>query len=104
MTDVCGTMDNRDVKGFVPSIVHCIAHPETDAKTVSIIRNTARIIENMAKLVDDPYEIEPFIPVLLPQLERAKEEVSDPEARNVCTKAYDQLVRTQTQPPIWNKI
>ena len=34
MTDVCGTMDNRDVKGFVPSIVHCIGHPETVAETV----------------------------------------------------------------------
>jgi len=67
-------------------------------------RNVARIVENMAKLVDDPYEIEPFIPQLLPQITRAKEEVSDPEARNVCQKAYDQLVSTQNQPPVWNKI
>jgi len=67
-------------------------------------RNVARIVENMAKLVDDPYEIEPFIPQLLPQITRAKDEVSDPEARNVCQKAYDQLVATQKQPPLWNKI
>merc|ERR1719473_1013624 len=101
MTDVCGTMDNRDVKGFVPSIVHCIAHPETDAKTVSIIRNTARIVENMAKLVDDPYEVEPFIPTLLPALSRAKEDVSDPECRDVCDAAYTQLDKTSKQDVVW---
>merc|ERR1719335_130332 len=46
-------------------------------------RNVARIVENMSKLVDDPYEVEPFTPILLPQLARAKDEISDPEARNV---------------------
>jgi len=137
MKDVCDTMDNRDVKGFVPSIVHCIGHPETvaetvhklagvvfvsevyssalavmapllkrgfDDKTVSIIRNTARIVENMAKLVDDPYEVEPFIPTLLPALNRAKEEVADPECRDVCDAAYNQLDKTSKQDVVWKRV
>jgi len=137
MTDVCETMDNRDVKGFVPSIIHCIGHPETvaetvhklagvvfvsevyssalavmapllkrgfDDKTVSIIRNTARIVENMAKLVDDPYEVEPFLPALLPALNRAKEEVSDPECRDVCDAAYKQLDKTSKQDIVWKRV
>jgi elongation factor 3 len=137
MNDVCKTMDNRDVVGFVPSIVHCIGHPETvgetvhklagvvfvsevyasalavmapllkrgfDDKTVSIIRNTARIVENMAKLVDDPYEVEPFIPTLLPALNRAKEEVSDPECRDVCDAAYQQLDKTSKQDVVWKRV
>jgi len=137
MNDVCETMDNRDVKGFVPSIVHCIGHPETVAETVhklagvvfvsevyssalavmapllkrgfgdstvSIIRNTARIVENMAKLVDDPYEVEPFIPTLLPALKRAKDEVSDPECRDVCDAAYTQLDKTSKQDVVWKRV
>ena len=57
----------------------------------------------MSKLVDDPYEVEPFTPLLLPALQRAKEEVSDPECRDVCQAAFDQLTRTASQPPIWKK-
>ncbi|EOD06993.1 putative ABC transporter [Emiliania huxleyi CCMP1516] len=59
----------------------------------------ARIVENMAKLCDDPYEIAPFVPLLLPALERAKEEISDPECRDVCAKAHEQLSRTANKPP-----
>jgi len=57
-------------------------------------RQCARIIDNMAKLVDEPKEVAPFVPKLLPALERAKNEVPDPECREVCLKAYDQLVKS----------
>merc|ERR1719353_1451533 len=75
-----------------------------DEPATATKRNVARIIENMAKLVDDPYEVEPFVPLLLPHLERAKDEVSDPEARNVCDKAFQQLGNTSRKPPIWQRI
>jgi len=75
-----------------------------DEPTTSIKRNCARITENMSKLVDDPYEVEPFVPILLPALQRAKEEVADPECREVCGAAYDQLQRTANQPPVWKRI
>jgi elongation factor 3 len=57
-------------------------------------RQCARIIENMAKLVDDPREVAPFVPKLLPALETAKEEVPNPECREVCGKAFEQLSKS----------
>eukprot|EP00300_Choanocystis_sp_HF-7_P027023 c32089_g1_i1.p1 GENE.c32089_g1_i1~~c32089_g1_i1.p1 ORF type:complete len:1071 (-),score=294.19 c32089_g1_i1:146-3337(-) len=62
--------------------------------SVATKRACARIIHNMAKLVDNPYEVAPFIPTLLPALARAKEDVPDPECRNVCEKAHDQLIKS----------
>lgn len=35
-------------------------------------RQCARIIENMTKLVDEPQDVAPFLPKLLPLLEVAK--------------------------------
>eukprot|EP00227_Mantoniella_beaufortii_P016613 CAMPEP_0197585056 /NCGR_PEP_ID=MMETSP1326-20131121/7462_1 /TAXON_ID=1155430 /ORGANISM="Genus nov. species nov., Strain RCC2288" /LENGTH=1042 /DNA_ID=CAMNT_0043149509 /DNA_START=144 /DNA_END=3272 /DNA_ORIENTATION=+ len=54
-------------------------------------RMCAVIIDNMSKLVEDPEDAAPFLPKLMPALEKASEEISDPEARTVCGKAYEQL-------------
>jgi elongation factor 3 len=62
-------------------------------KTVATIRKCAVITENMAKLVEDAADVAPFMPVLLPHLERVKEDVADPECRKRCTVAYDTLKR-----------
>ena len=75
-----------------------------DENSIATKRNCARITENMCKLVDDPYEVEPFLPLLLPALERAKEEVADPECREVCSTAYNQLKRTASQPAVWKRV
>lgn len=37
----------------------------------------------MSKLVDDPIDSEPFLPLLMPALERAADAMSDPEARSI---------------------
>ena len=60
-------------------------------RKVATIRQCAKITENLAKLVMDPADVAPFMPVLLPHLERAKEEVSDPECRTRCAAAYEAL-------------
>lgn len=65
--------------------------------TTSIIatkRQAARIIDNMSILVEEPKECQVFLPKILPLLARAKEEVADPECREVCEKAYNQLARS----------
>ncbi len=54
-------------------------------------RACARIVENMAKLVEDPRDVASFLPKLLPHFESAKGSVADPECREVCTKAYENL-------------
>jgi len=64
----------------------------TTSKT-DVKRSCARIIENMAKLVDEPRYLTSFLPKILPLLDSAKENVSDPEAREVCGKASDMLAR-----------
>jgi len=56
-------------------------------------RQCARIIENMSKLVDEPRFLSAFMGKILPLLDSAKENVSDPEAREVCGKASAMLTK-----------
>jgi elongation factor 3 len=58
-------------------------------------RQSAVIIDNMSKLVDDPIDAAPFLPTLLPDLEKAAEAMSDPEARSVAERATKQLKRLE---------
>ncbi len=51
------------------------------------------IIDNMCKLVEVPAYAAPFLPKLLPGLDRTKEEVSDPEVRKVAARAHAQLLK-----------
>ncbi|CAN0153659.1 unnamed protein product, partial [Phaeothamnion confervicola] len=50
-------------------------------------RQAAVIIDNMSKLVDDPIDAKPFLPLLMPALEKAANTISDPEARGVADRA-----------------
>lgn len=86
---------------------------EVDAATLSIIvpvlmlgfrskvdatkRLSAVIVANMIKLVNDPREVANYLPKLLPLLESASRNVSEPEARSVCGKAYQQLLDIQAK-------
>lgn len=63
------------------------------AKLNATQRQSALIIENMSKLVDDPLDAAPFLPRLLPALKNSSENMSDPEARSVMKRAYEQLER-----------
>ena len=54
-------------------------------------RQSAVIIDNMSKLVDDPLDAAPFLPRLVPALASVAETLSDPEARSVCERASGQL-------------
>jgi elongation factor 3 len=60
-------------------------------KSTAIKRQCAKIISNMSKLVEHVMEAAPFLPELIPALDKAREEVSDPEARAVCDGAYMQV-------------
>ena len=101
---LAGVVFVQEVFGSSLSVMAPLLKRGLDEPATATKRNCARIIENMAKLVDDPYEVEAFVPVLLPTLERAKEEVSDPEARNVMGKAHEQLTKTYNKPPVWKRI
>lgn len=56
-------------------------------------RQSAVIIDNMSKLVDDPLDAAPFLGTLLPALAFAADAMSDPEARKVAENATSQLQR-----------
>lgn len=60
-------------------------------RSTPLKRISAKIITNMAKLVERPSDVEPFIPTLMPALKRAADEISDPEARDVCAEGVEIL-------------
>ena len=62
-------------------------------KAIATKRQSAVIINNMSKLVDNPIDAAPFLPLLLPALETNAESISDPEAREVTERAVKQLKR-----------
>ncbi|KAG2223334.1 hypothetical protein INT45_008991 [Circinella minor] len=97
----------------VPETIHLLGATtfvqEVDAATLSIMvpllsrglneratpikRKAALIIDNMCKLVDDPEIAAPFLPLLLPALEKIQDVVADPECRGVVQKALATLAR-----------
>jgi elongation factor 3 len=62
-------------------------------RAVAVRRRAAVITENLCKLVEKPIYAKPLLPTLLPLLENAKTSTSDPEVREVCSKAYITLCR-----------
>ena len=62
-------------------------------KQIATKRQSAVVINNMSKLVDNPLDAAPFLPLLLPALELNAESIADPEAREVTEKAVAQLNR-----------
>jgi elongation factor 3 len=65
--------------------------------TNSVKRQTIVIIENMTKLVEDAYHALNFIEKLLPILEYAKNEIADPEIRQVGERAYNHLLKIEAK-------
>jgi elongation factor 3 len=62
-------------------------------KSTATKRQSAVIIDNMSKLVDNPIDAGPFLPLLLPALEQNAESIADPEARDTTAGAVAQLQR-----------
>ncbi|KAK9829689.1 hypothetical protein WJX72_007361 [[Myrmecia] bisecta] len=62
-------------------------------RNTAIIRKTAIIIENMAKLVYNPADASVFVPRLLPGLDKAQQETANPECRSVVSRAHDSLLK-----------
>jgi len=62
-------------------------------KSTATKRQAAVIIDNMSKLVDNPLDAAPFLPLLLPALQTNAESIADPEAREVTERAVAQLNR-----------
>ncbi|KAI1432885.1 ABC transporter [Xylaria sp. CBS 124048] len=73
---------------MVPLLDRGLAERETAIK-----RKAAVIVDNMCKLVDDPNIVAPFLPKMMPGLQKNYETLADPEAREKTKQALDTLVR-----------
>ncbi|KAJ5874591.1 uncharacterized protein N7529_003021 [Penicillium soppii] len=62
-------------------------------RETAIKRKTAVIVDNMCKLVEDPQLVAPFLPKMLPGLNKNYETLADPEAREKTKQALDTLSR-----------
>ena len=110
MHELAGVVFVQSVKSSALAMVVPLLLRGLNAKLIATRRQSAIIIENMSKLVDDPIEATPFLPRLLPALRFASETMSDPEARSVLERAESQLVRLEklsngmTYKLDWDKI
>ena len=84
----------QQVEGGPLSIIVPLLVRGLRERTTAIKRKSAVIIDNMAKLVENPHDAAPFLPKLLPELEKVSNEVADPECRKVAASAHATLLRT----------
>jgi elongation factor 3 len=73
---------------MVPLLDRGLADRETGIK-----RKAAVIVDNMCKLVDDPNIVAPFLPKMMPGLQKNYDNLADPEAREKTKQALDTLTR-----------
>jgi elongation factor 3 len=62
-------------------------------RETAIKRKSAVIVDNMCKLVEDPQIVAPFLPKLMPALQKNYETLPDPEAREKTKQALETLAR-----------
>ncbi|KAI8988549.1 P-loop containing nucleoside triphosphate hydrolase protein [Mycotypha africana] len=83
----------QEVDSATLSIMVPLLNRGLNERATPIKRKSALIIDNMSKLVDDPDVAAPFLPLLLPALEKVQDVVADPECRGVVQKALATLQR-----------
>lgn len=85
-TTFVSEVDSPTLSLMVPLLSRGLTEKLTATK-----RKVAVITDNMAKLVDSPVTVRPFIPKLLPGLIKIETTIGDPEARSVVNRAIKTL-------------
>ncbi|KAF8913438.1 hypothetical protein CPB85DRAFT_1219532 [Mucidula mucida] len=85
-TTFVSEVDSPTLSLMVPLLSRGLSEKLTSTK-----RKVAVIVDNMAKLVDSPVTVRPFLPKLLPGLIKVEGSIGDPEARGVVGKAIATL-------------
>lgn len=93
MHELAGVVFVQSVKSSALAMVVPLLRRGLQSRLTATRRQSAIIIENMSKLVDEPIDATPFLPTLLPALKYAETGMSDPEARTILERAISQLVR-----------
>jgi elongation factor 3 len=73
-------------------------------RAIKLKRQSALVIGNMCKLVNDPRTAAHFYPILKPVLDRGIEEIAVEEVRKVCAHALETLERVSSEVNKKNKI
>lgn len=69
------------------------------ASSQELLRQTVIVVENLTRLVHNPIEVKAFIPELLPGIKRVVDTASQPEVRELATKAAKVLEDAQNEDP-----
>ncbi|KAF7965301.1 hypothetical protein HWV62_44528 [Athelia sp. TMB] len=85
-TTFVSEVDSPTLSLMVPLLSRGLTEKLTATK-----RKVAVIVDNMAKLVDSPIIVRPFLPKLLPGLLKVEQTIGDPEARGVIGRAIATL-------------
>eukprot|EP01064_Diplonema_japonicum_P010335 TRINITY_DN175_c1_g1_i1.p1 TRINITY_DN175_c1_g1~~TRINITY_DN175_c1_g1_i1.p1 ORF type:complete len:1076 (+),score=429.81 TRINITY_DN175_c1_g1_i1:82-3228(+) len=85
-TKFVATVERPELAIITPLLVRGFREGEK-----KIVRQSAKITDNLSKLVEVATEAEPLIPKLTPALEQAAIHVADPECREVCGKVQLQI-------------
>ena len=83
----------QDVEAPTLSIMAPLLERGLSDRETAIKRKAAVIIDNMCKLVEDPQIVAPFLPKLMPGLQKNFDNIADPEARGVTRRGLDTLIR-----------
>lgn len=83
----------QDVEAPTLSIMVPLLERGLADRDTAIKRKAAVIVDNMCKLVEDPQIVAPFLPKLMPGLEKNFDNMADPEARGVTRRGLDTLIR-----------
>lgn len=67
------------------------------ASSQELLRQTVVVVENLTRLVHNPIEVKAFIPELLPGIKRVVESASQPEVRELASKAAKVLEDAQNE-------
>jgi elongation factor 3 len=81
-------IEKKMLSVMVPLLVRGLRERNTAIK-----RQTAVIISNMVKLVENPADVAPFMATLLPEVDKIGKEISDPNARAVAVNTHALLVK-----------
>ncbi|CAM9091110.1 unnamed protein product [Chrysoparadoxa australica] len=85
-TTFVSAVDSATLSVIAPLLGKCLRERSLEMK-----RKASRVITNMCKLVVEPADVAPFVPLLLPRLRKVCREVADPEIAEVAREALDSL-------------
>ena len=82
----------QNVDGATLALIAPLLGKILRGRSSALKRKAARVIDSMCRLVQEPEDVRPFVPMLLPYLDRAIDEVPDEEVVEVCNAARDMLL------------